>query len=51
MFFCKPIVWLMGLYVDLSPVNVFAFLSSLKVDTVKPRYSAFQGTGQNYALY
>ena len=23
----------------------------LKPCTVKPRYSAFQGTGQNYALY
>ena len=21
------------------------------IDTVKPRYSVFQGTGQNYALY
>ena len=31
--FYEPIFWLVGLYVNLSPVNVFAFLSSLKVDT------------------
>ena len=30
MFFYKPISWLVGLYVNLSPVNIFTFLSSLK---------------------
>ena len=35
MFFYEPIFWLVGLYVNLSPVNVFAFVSSLKVDTLK----------------
>ena len=31
-FFYEPIFWLVCLYVNLSPVNIFAFLSSLKVD-------------------
>ena len=31
MFFYEPIFWLVGLYVNLSPVDIFAFLSSLKV--------------------
>ena len=35
MFFYEPIFWLVGLFVNLSPVNVFAFLSSLKVGTYK----------------
>ena len=35
MFFYEPIFWLAGQFVNLSPVNVFAFLSSLKVDKYK----------------
>ena len=35
MSFYELIFWLVGLFVNLSPVNVFAFLSSLKVETYK----------------
>ena len=53
MFFYKPIFWLVGLLVDLSPVNVFAFLSSLKVDKynickIKIKYKIFMH-GNKYA--
>ena len=35
MFFYKPISWLVGLYVNLSPVNIFTLLSSLKFKICK----------------
>ena len=43
MFFYKPIFWLVSLYVNLSLVNVFAFLSSLKykICQCKIKYKIF----------